>query len=137
MAIDFYTGAFADNLRLAKSKAIISPSDDTYNVIRIPKNAFVTDVWLEVIDVPDVKPLTCEVGWTGNKETAVSSGFITTDVADAGVAGLKRAQKDTLVTFEGKYFNNGTGGITFTYSSGVGATELGTFRVFVSYIVVH
>jgi hypothetical protein len=136
MATDFYTNAFADNLRLAKSKLVISPSDATYNLIRIPKYAFVRAVWLQVTVATNVEPTTCTVGWTGNSETAVTNGFITTDIANPTVVGLKRAQSDTLVTFDGKYFSDATGIITLTFAAGA-ATTLGTYRIFCDYTVIH
>jgi hypothetical protein len=136
MATDFYTNAFADNTRLAKSKLIISPSDGTYNIIRIPKYAFVKAVWLQVTVASDVAPTTCTVGWLGNGETAVTSGFITTGVAKPTTVGLKRAQSDSLITFEGKYFGTSGGIITFTFAAG-SATTLGTYRVFCDYTLIH
>jgi hypothetical protein len=132
----FFTHSFADNIRFAKSKLLSSPDDGTYNVIRIPKRAFITDVWLHVDTVADVVPATCTVGWLGNGETAVTNGFITTDVADALTTGLKRAQKDTVTTFEGKYFTTAGGAITFTYEAGTGVTTKGVFQVFALYIVI-
>ena len=136
MSTNFFTNAFADNFRLAASRQVISPSDGTYNLIRIPKFAFVSDVWLQVITANDVEPETCSVGWVGNGETAVTNGFITTDIADSTVAGLKRAKKDAATTWEGKYFSAASGMITFTFSNGSAAT-LGTFRVFAQYTVIH
>jgi len=134
--IDFYTSAFSDNYRLAKSKILIYPSDGTYNIIRLPKYAFVKDVWLLVSTASDVTPDVCTVGWLGNGETAVTNGFITTDVANPTKTGLKRAQSDTAVTFEGKYFSDATGVITFTYEAG-SASTLGVYRVFCAYTVIH
>jgi hypothetical protein len=61
MATDFYTNAFADNYRLAKSRIIVSPSTATYNVIRIPKYAFVSDVWIQVVIATNVEPDACSV----------------------------------------------------------------------------
>jgi len=136
MATDFYTNAFADNLRLAKSKLLISPSDGTYNIIRIPKYAFVKALWLQVTVAANVEPTTCTVGWLGNGETAVTNGFITTDIANPTVVGLKRAQSDTLVTFDGKYFGTSNGIVTFTFAAGA-ATTLGTYRVFCDYTLIH
>lgn len=135
MATDFYTNAFADNVRLAKSRSLITPAAATYNVIRIPKFAFVTDVWLLVGTAANAAPTTCQVGWSGNGETAVAAGFLSTDISDATVAGLKRAMRDTLVSFPGKYFSGGSGAITFTYNPGAATT--GIFWIFAQYIVVH
>lgn len=136
MATDIYTHAFADNIRLAKSRLLSSPTDGTYNIIQIPKFAFVTDVWILITTAADVEPTTCTVGWKGNAETAVTNGFITSGVADPTKTGLKRAQKDTVTTFEGKYFSGGSGAITFTFAAGT-ATTLGVYRVFAQFIVIH
>ena len=132
----YLTHAFADNYRLAKSKLLSSPSDATYDIIQIPKYAFVKNVWIEVVTAADVEPDTVTVGWTGNGETAVTDGFITTDVAAANETGLKKAMHDTLTTFEGKYFNGGSGMITFTYAAGSASTK-GVYRVFAEFVVIH
>ena len=136
MTTSFISHAFADNLRLVKSKLIIDPSDDTYLLSPIPKFAFVKSVWLQVVEAADVNPEACEVGWQGNGETAVTNGFISTDIADPTVTGLKKAMKDTLVAFEGKYFSDASGMLTFTYAAG-DATTLGSFYIFAEYIVIH
>jgi hypothetical protein len=136
MATDFYTNAFADNFRLAKSRIIVSPATATFNVIRVPKYAFVSDVWLQVVIATNVEPDNCSVGWSGNADTAVTNGFITIETADPRTTGLKRAQKDTLTTFQGKYFSGGSGVITFTFDDGA-ATTLGSYIVFAQYTVVH
>jgi hypothetical protein len=133
---DFYTNAFADNLRLAKSKILLSPADATFNLIRIPHYAFVKNVWLQVITACDVMNSNLTVGWSGNTETANTAGFISFDVAYPIRTGLKRAQNDTKTTFEGKYFSLGSGAITLTYAVG-NATTVGTFRVFAEYIVIY
>jgi hypothetical protein len=93
-------------------------------------------VWLDVVIATDVEPETCSVGWSGNAATAVTNGFITTDVADPCTTGLKRAQKDALTTFQGKYFSDASGTITFTFSNGAAAT-LGSYWIFAQYTVVH
>ena len=136
MATDFYTTAFADNFRLAKSKILLNPADATYNLIRIPHFAFVKSVWLQVIVANDVMPTNLTVGWIGNQQTANPNGFITFDVAYPIRTGLKRAQSDTLTTFEGKYFDLASGSITLTFAVGLAAV-VGTFRVFAEYIVIY
>lgn len=135
MSTDLYTNSFADNFRLARSKTLNAVSDDTYNIIRIPKFAFVTDVWLLITTayVGGVPSIT--VGWIGNGETAQAAGFLSNEIAKPTVAGLKRAQHDTLVSFEGKYFSGGTGTITVTVAAG-GATTEGVFQVFATYSVI-
>lgn len=132
----YLTNAIADNIRFAKSRILLSPADATYNLVQLPRYSFVKSVWLQVVTAADVVPGACSIGWVGNQETAVTNGFMTMDVAEPTVTGLKRAQKDTLTTFEGKYFNAGSGLVTFTYAAG-SATTKGEYRVFVEYVVIH
>jgi len=129
---DIFTTAFADNVRLAKSKTIITPSAATYNLIRLPKFAFVKRVWLEVSTVGSSN--TISIGWTGNGETAQAAGFLSTDIAQATVLGIKESINDTLTTSKAKYFDSASGAITMT----VGTTQsAGLFHVFCEYTVIH
>lgn len=129
---DLLSTRAADNIRLAGSRVILTPSAATYNLIRLPKFTFVTDVWLKVTTAGSSK--TVSVGWAGNGETAVTAGFLSYDIADVTTTGLKRAMKDTLVSFEGKYFSTAGGLITMT----VGTTQTtGAFEVFVQYHILH
>ena len=129
---DILSTRAADNIRLGASRTIITPAAATYNLIRLPRYAFVTDVWLKVNTVGSSK--TVSVGWAGNGETAVTTGFLSVDIADVTVAGLKRAMKDTLVSFEGKYFSDAGGMITMTVGT---AQTTGNFTVFVQYHIIH
>jgi len=124
----------ADTFMLAKSKLFIIPSADTYDVIRIPKLALVQDVWLEVTTACTAGA-TLTVGWKGNGESAQTAGFMSSDITKPGETGLKRAQKDNLLSFPGKYFADGSGAITIT----VAGTTLsaGKFRVFVGYSIIY
>lgn len=132
---DSYTHAFADNVRLAKSKFYTTPTDGTYNIIQLPRYSFVKDVWIQIVTAASAVPTALTVGWAGNGETAVTGGFISTDIANPTVVGLKRAQGDTAVSFEGKYFSEGSGTITFTYTAGSDTTC--AFRIFADYVVIH
>ncbi len=134
-SIDSYTHAFADNVRLAKSKFYTAPASGTYNIIQLPRYTFVKDVWIQIVTAASAAPTALTVGWVGNDETAVTNGFITTDIANPTVVGLKRAQGDTAVTFPGKYFSGGSGVVTFTYTAGSDTTC--AFRIFVDYVVIH
>ncbi len=123
--------AITDIARLAKSIRVEDWSADTYSVIRLPKYAFVTDVWALVqtgFSTSDIY-----IGWTGNNETAVTNGFITSAALDATVTGLKRAIHDTAVTFPGKWFNAAGGGVTVTF--GTTATA-GKMYIFCQYFLV-
>ena len=132
MATDWLSTKAADNLRLARSRSILTPSADTYNLINFPKFAFVKDVWLWVVVAGSSD--TVSIGWTGNGEAAQAAGFISVDVAEATVIGLKRAQHDTMVSFEGKYFFDAGGQLTMT----VGTTQTtGEFHILVDYTILH
>ena len=129
---DFYTTSFADNVRLAKSKTILTPSAATYNVIRIPKFAFVKRVWLEVSTAGSSD--TVSIGWLGNGETAQTAGFLSTDIAKVTSTGIKSSVKDTGISTDAKYFDSASGAITMT----VGTTQTtGVFLVFCEYTVIH
>jgi hypothetical protein len=121
-----------DVSRFAKSKKVTSFSANTYYLIRIPKYAFVVDVWAKVDTAFSTEDI--EVGWSGNDETAVTNGFISSSNLAAGTTGLKRAIHDTAVTFPGKYFDTQGGCVTITF--GTTATT-GEMFIFVQYFVVQ
>ena len=133
---DKFSNKLADNRMMAMSGLFIAPDDDTYDIIRVPHWAFVSNVWLEINTAYIAGAPSITVGWKGNKETAVPAGFITNDIAKPAEMGLKIAQKDTLTAFPGKYFNTGSGAITVTIAAG-GATTEGNFRVFCEYTVIQ
>ena len=132
MAPDLHSTKSADNYRILKSKTILTPSAATYNLLNIPRRAFVTDVWLYVAVVGDSDTVT--IGWTGNGETAIPSGFFTTDVANILFTGMKKATADTLTSSDSKYFDTSGGQITMT----VGTTQTtGRFYVFVRHTIIY
>ena len=129
---DIYTNAFADNVRLAKSRTILTPTAATYNLIRLPKFAFVKRVWLKVSTAGSSDTVT--IGWIGNGETAQAAGFMNADIAKVSATGMKESVKDTLVANASKYFDGASGAITMT----VGTTQsTGSFMVFCEYTVIH
>jgi len=131
---DAYTSKASDAFRLEASKLMLAPADATYNIIKIPRFAFVTDVWVQIVTAFTVNA-SITVGWLGNGETAVADGFITTEIADPLTVGIKRAFNSTAVTFPGKYFSEASGAITVTVADNDGA--VGNFRVFVQFTVIH
>jgi len=131
---DKYTNKVTDCMRLARSLTLAAPSDDTYNLIRIPENAFIIDVWVEVSTAFGGASPTLSVGWMGNGETSQTSGFMTTTQTRPQEAGMKRACiQETDVTFPGKWFTAAGGAITATCTGG---SSTGTFTVFVLYAVI-
>jgi hypothetical protein len=130
---DRFTHAYADNIRLAKSKILKGAvTAGTYDLVRFPRFTFVTDVWAQIDTACSATDVT--VGWKGNGETAQTAGFISETIMDAGVTGLKRAQHDTLVAFEGKYFSDASGALTITLGTTWTAGEV---IVFVQYHIIH
>lgn len=122
----------ADNYRLCKSHTILTPAAATYTLIQIPRRAFVSDVWLYVAVAGSSDTVT--VGWAGNGQTAVTNGFITVDVADIKIVGMKRAVADTRTSNGAKYFDTSGGMITMT----VGTTQTtGRFYVFARYTIIY
>jgi hypothetical protein len=130
---DAYSNKVADNYRLAASKLMLAPDDGVYNLIKIPKWAFITDVWVEIVEAFTVNA-SIEIGWMGNGETALENGFITAEIADPTHVGLKRAFNTALTTFPGKYFSTASGAITATVADVDGA--VGNFRVFAQFTVI-
>jgi len=132
MATDIISVKAADNYRVGKSKTILTPAAATYWVIRIPKFALITDVWFYVATAGSSD--TISIGWIGNGETAQAAGFLSTTIAEAMQTGMKRAKNDTMVAFEGKYFDTASGLLTMT----VGTTQTtGKFFIFAEYTVIH
>lgn len=133
---DKYSNKLADNRMLAMSGLFITPDDDTYDIIRVPHWAFISNVWLEVTTAYIAGAPSITVGWKGNKETAVPAGFMSNDIAKPKELGLKIAQKDAVSAFPGKYFGDGSGAVTVTIAAG-GATTEGNFRIFCEYAVIQ
>jgi hypothetical protein len=131
---DAYSNKQADNIRLAASRLMIAPSDATYNLIRLPKFAFVTNVWVQIVTAFTLDA-SIEVGWAGNGETAVVDGFITDDLSDPTVVGVKSGFNATTRTFPAKYFSAAGGVITATVADNSGAVN--NFRVFAQYSVIY
>jgi len=120
---------------MAASRLMVAPDDDTYYVIQLPRYAFVTDVWLNITTAYVGGTPTISVGFAGNGETANTAYFITTDISEPTVAGIKCSIKDTIASNRSKYFSSGSGSITVTIAAGSASTE-GTFEVFAQYVLI-
>jgi len=131
---DAYTNKASDAHRMEVSKLMLAPADGTYNLIKVPKHALVTDVWVQIVTAFTVDA-SIEIGWLGNGEVAVDHGFMTNTIADPTVVGLKRAFNEAVSTFPGKYFCTAAGAVTATVADNAGA--VGDFRVFVNFVVIH
>ena len=134
--VDFISTMAADNMRLARSKNLVSLADGTYNVMQLPRYAFVRHVWLLVTTAYAGGDGTAQVGFTGNKETADTDAFLNAARCAATVTGMKRSLVGYGVAAEGKWFNDGSGQITVTLAAN-GATTAMIGMAFVDYTVLH
>ena len=135
MAIERFSTRMSDRFYMVASRLLVAPDDETYYVIQVPRFALVTDVFLFVSKAYVAGTPSIEVGFTGNKDTAVVNYFITNDVAEPKVTGIKRSVTDTRTSNSSKYFNNGSGAITVTIAAGSATTE-GNFEVFANYVII-
>lgn len=135
MATEAYVHRCSDKFMVAASRVFVAPADDTYFIISIPQFALVTDVWLNITTAYVDGTPSISVGFAGNKQTAVTTYFITNDIAEPTVAGLKVSVQDTLTSNRGKYFNAGPGSITMTVAANSATTE-GTFQIFAQYALI-
>jgi hypothetical protein len=134
---DFISTALSDNYILAKSKRLYNKASAVYNIIRIPRYAFLSELYVSVVTpmsggTPASGSLL--VGFSGNQETADPDGFIDS-VADIETAGMYRMSADGAVASQGKWFNDGSGMVTITIDNG-DHTVLLDAHIFVGYSVV-
>ncbi len=123
-----YSAITADTFRMLKSRSIVTPiSGDTYQLLRIPKFTLVKCIYVNVTATFTGSAPTCEVGWSGNGETADPNGFLlTTEVGTA--IGMKTSHEIGGAAWAaGKYFNANSGIITATFG---GTISAGTITVF-------
>lgn len=132
MATSMFSNNLSDHVYMAASKVLNGKSDGQYNVIRIPRFAFVENVYLWVSTVFAGGAPTMTVGFEGNSEVAVANYFMTDTEAAPTVAGFKKATD--LAGFNGKYFGDGVGIITCTIA---GTPTSGICRFFMSYSIIH
>lgn len=135
MAFDAYVHRCSDKFMMAASRIFVAPDDGTYFIIQIPQFGLVTDVWLNITTAYVGGAPSLTVGFAGNKQTAIANYFITNDIAEPTVDGLKISVQDTNISNRGKYFGSGPGAITMTIAAG-GATTEGTFQIFAQYALI-
>jgi hypothetical protein len=130
--IDFQSNSASDNFRLARSKTLYELADGTYNLIQLPKFAFVDKVWFYVSQAyAGGANGEATIGWTGNATTAVADGFMATAVALPRATGMKESAAG-----KAKWFDAGSGCLTITLSKGTDSTLMRGF-VFARYSVLH
>lgn len=131
MAINALGSRAADNIRMMRSGKVTLSADDTYQVLKLPKKAFVVGVWLEIITAFDDQTTdgTITVGFSGNGETADADYFMDNTAAAPLVTGMKEVTK-------GKWFSDASGLITVTANDNDSTVDP-VVRVWVLYSVIH
>lgn len=122
---DFQSFAASDNFRLARSKTLYQLADGTYNLILLPKFAFVTQIWFIVTTAySGGAGASATIGFTGNGETADPDGFMDATQAGARATGVKIMTEDTQPGSKGKWFNTAGGFLTITLDDSTDTTLL-------------
>ena len=135
--IDFISFSASDNFRLARSKTLYDLADGTYNLIQLPKFAFVDEIWFIVSQAyAGGSGGSATIGYSGNGTTAVAAGFMVAGVTLARATGTKVMTADTAAGSKGKWFDSGSGCITITLAKSSDTTLLRGF-VFARYSVLH
>ena len=135
--IDKISYSASDNFRLARSKTLYDLADGTYNLIQLPKFAFVDQVWFYISQAyAGGAAGAATIGWTGNATTADPDGFMDATQAGARATGMKVMTGDTQPGSQGKWFDSGSGCVTITLAKSTDTTLLRGF-VFVRFSVLH
>lgn len=127
----------ADNVRLARSRTLLDLADGTYNLIRIPKFAFVNGVFLSITTAyAGGAGETVTLGFTGNGESADADGFMDNTLAAGTATGMKCSFDDGQPASLGKWFQTASGMLTMTLVEGTQTTRMRGW-VFMKYYVLH
>jgi hypothetical protein len=134
MADFFLPGGGADNFRLFRSRHIVAPVvAGTYGVVRLPRYAFVRNVWVLTETVVTGTTVENTIGFTGNGETADTDFFFESSDLIGRTVEMQSADGGTM-PFRGKWFNNASGMITLTAAD---AWTAGKLIVFAEFSVIH
>lgn len=126
----------SDNFRLVRSDNLLSLADGTYNLIRIPKFAFVDQIWLYITTAyAGGAGGSATIGFAGNGETADPDGFMDATQAGARATGMKVMTGDAQPGSQGKWFNTAGGLLTITLAKSTDTTLL-VATVFMRYSVL-
>lgn len=115
---------------LARSKNFVNVADGVYACFRIPKKAFIEEVWLDVFELSAAG--TVSVGWEGNAAAADPDGFIDTTLGVTTSVAVIKATDDAQPGSKGKWFLDGSGVLTVTSATNTD----GSFRVFCRYSII-
>ena len=135
---DFISTAMSETSILARSKRLYNKASAVYNITRIPRYAFVSEIYVRVdtaMSGGTANSGSLLVGFSGNKETADPDGFIDS-VADVEVAGMYKMSWDGCPFSQGKWFNDGSGMLTITIDTGDHTTLMDAY-IFTQYSVLY
>lgn len=134
---DIISRIAADNVRFARSRTLLDLADGTYNVIPIPKFAFVDEVYFNITTAyAGGSTGAATVGFTGNGESADVDGFLDATAAGARATGMKRMTIDAQPGSQGKWFQVASGMLTLTLAKGDDTTLLRGW-LFMKFFVLH
>ena len=115
----------SDNFRLIRSDNLLELADGTYNLIRIPKFAFVDEIWFSVTQAyAGGAGGSATIGFIGNGETADPDGFMDATACGARATGMKVMTADAQPGSQGKWFNTAGGLLTITLAKSTDTTLL-------------
>jgi hypothetical protein len=134
---DLISRIASDNFRVARSKTLVNLADGTYNIIPIPRYAFVSGIWLIVTTAyAGGADGAATIGFTGNGESADADGFMDAAACGARATGTKVMWDDGQPGSKGKWFSAASGMLTITLDDGSDTTlMIGT--VIMQYSVIH
>lgn len=134
MADFFLPSGSTEFFRLFRSKTIVGAlTAGTYGLVRIPKFAFVKNIWILTQTAVTGTSIVNTIGFSGNGETADTDFFF----IDADMVGLTAGMQDAVGAtnpFKGKWFNDASGMITLTAAANWTA---GQIIAFTEYAVIH
>ena len=137
MAADYLTQASSDNFRFARSKVIISPADGTYPVIRMPKFAFLIDLFFQLVTpYTAASSGTITLGLIGGGETADPDAFLEDVYIGSETAGWSRMSGGSAAQAEGFWFNEASGLVSLTVAVGDSAATI-KCQAIAMYTVIH
>lgn len=130
--LNYYSNAFADNVRVAKSRTIGPLTSGDYGIIRIPPKSLIMAVWCLVATAFNGTTPTASIGWQ-DADAFDADAFMDSTATGIEVAGMKGAGIDSQPFSEGTYRTKG-GAITLSMANT--DTTAGQLIVFAHYTVI-
>ncbi len=135
--MDYFAQASSDNIRLAKSRYILAPDDGTHNVIRMPRFAFLIDVFFQLITpYSGASSGLITLGLIGNGAVADPDAVLVDVYIGSETAGMSRMSGGSAVAAEGYWFDDASGVVTLTSTLGNSSATIAC-QVFAFYTIIH